>query len=204
LFRLAPDDPLALIATDLRAVERAPDDGVRAVDAALTRFLPDELNKLRTALTAEPATLASVPPDIARDWVLADGRARVQALPVADARNSEGLHRFVDEVRRIVPEAGGTAVTVVATSDTIVQAFKSAALAAVAFSALTTGTAFGSLALSAHPGTASMGALLLISLGCTLLATLLFVPALLTALSPPHVREARVAAARTAVVQRAR
>lgn len=50
---------------------------------------------------------------------------------------------------------------------------------AVLFSALTTGTAFGSLAASAHPGTASMGLLLLISLGCTLIATLTFVPALL-------------------------
>jgi hypothetical protein len=49
-----------------------------------------------------------------------------------------------------------------------------------------------------------MGALLLISLGCTLLATLLFVPALLAALSPPHVRDARVAAARAAAVSRAR
>ncbi|MBQ5516014.1 MAG: MMPL family transporter, partial [Acetobacter sp.] len=50
---------------------------------------------------------------------------------------------------------------------------------AVLFSALTTGTAFGSLALSHHPGTASMGRLLLLSLGCTLVATLAFVPALL-------------------------
>ena len=53
---------------------------------------------------------------------------------------------------------------------------------AIVFSALTTGTAFGSLALSRHPGTASMGFLLLLSLGCTLLATLLFVPALLRTL----------------------
>jgi uncharacterized membrane protein YdfJ with MMPL/SSD domain len=58
----------------------------------------------------------------------------------------------------------------------------SATARAVAFSALTTGTAFGSLALSGHPGTASMGALLLISLGCTLTASLVFVPALLAAL----------------------
>jgi predicted RND superfamily exporter protein len=57
---------------------------------------------------------------------------------------------------------------------------------AIVFSALTTGTAFGSLALSRHPGTASMGFLLLVSLGCTLLATLLFVPALLRTLRPPE------------------
>jgi predicted RND superfamily exporter protein len=50
---------------------------------------------------------------------------------------------------------------------------------AVTFSALTTGTAFSSLALSKHPGTASMGDLLLTSLGCTVLTSLLFMPVLL-------------------------
>ena len=189
---------------------------------------------------------------------------------LAAARNSEGLHRFVAEVSGVAPDAGGTAVTVVATSDTIVGAFRSAVVAAllaiavilvvalgrvrdaalvlaplllsaaltvlvmvllrlplnyaniialplllgvgvsfniyfvmnwragrpdmfasataraVTFSALTTGAAFGSLALSGHPGTASMGVLLLISLGCTLVASLVFVPALLAALASTY------------------
>jgi uncharacterized protein len=64
----------------------------------------------------------------------------------------------------------------------------SATARAVLFSALTTGTAFGSLALSAHPGTASMGVLLLISLACTLIGSLLFVPTILSALGPPRPR----------------
>jgi predicted RND superfamily exporter protein len=63
----------------------------------------------------------------------------------------------------------------------------SATARAVIFSALTTGTAFGSLALSTHPGTASMGVLLLLSLGSTVLTTLLFVPALLVVVPRPHV-----------------
>ena len=50
---------------------------------------------------------------------------------------------------------------------------------AVLFSALTTGTAFGSLWYSHHPGTASMGKLLALSLAFTLVASLLFLPALL-------------------------
>jgi uncharacterized protein len=267
LHLLAKGDPLFAIAADLHAIAVAPDGTVRAVDAALTRFLPLELDQLRTALSAMPADVASVPPDIARDWVLPDGQARVQVLPVAAARNSQGLHRFVAQVTRLAPDAGGTAVTVVASSDTIVGAFRSAAVAAllaiavilvvalgrlrdaalvlaplllsaaltvlvmvllplplnyaniiglplllgvgvsfniyfvmnwragrrqmlasataraVTFSALTTGTAFGSLALSGQPGTASMGELLLISLCCTLVASLVFVPALLAALS---------------------
>src|SRR6185437_12459566 len=64
----------------------------------------------------------------------------------------------------------------------------SATARAIVFSALTTGTAFGSLALSAHPGTASMGELLLISLACTLLASLVFIPALLASLTPSRRR----------------
>jgi len=50
---------------------------------------------------------------------------------------------------------------------------------AVLFSALTTTTAFGSLALSRHPGTASMGELLTIGLFYTLVCTLFVLPALL-------------------------
>lgn len=270
---LPQGDPLDAIARDLAATAQAPDATVLAVNAALTRYLPRELENLRTALGAAPADLGSIPADITRDWVLPDGQARIEVLPRASARNSQGLHQFVRDVTRIAPDAGGTAVTVVATSDTIVGAFRTAAVAAllaisvilvtalgrvrdaalvlaplllsaaltilvmvllplplnyaniialplllgvgvsfniyfvmnwragqhemlgsataraVAFSALTTGTAFGSLALSAHPGTASMGALLLSSLGCTLTASLIFVPALLAALRETRVRK---------------
>jgi hopanoid biosynthesis associated RND transporter like protein HpnN len=50
---------------------------------------------------------------------------------------------------------------------------------AVFFSAMTTATAFGSLWLSSHPGTSSMGKLLALSLACTLAAAVLFQPALM-------------------------
>ena len=267
--KLAPDSPIAQIAGDLRALQAAPDSVLVAANQALTRFLPAQLNRLRLALSARPVTIQSIPPEITRDWLLADGRARVQITPKPEASGGPGLNRFVDEVSAAIPEAAGSAVTIIATSRTITTAFRNAALAAllmigiilfvtlrrpldvalvlaplllssllttlvcvllplplnfaniislplllgvgvsfniyfvmnwragehsrlasataraVIFSALTTGTAFGSLALSRHPGTASMGDLLLISLGCTLVATLLFVPALLASLSPP-------------------
>ena len=50
---------------------------------------------------------------------------------------------------------------------------------AVFFSALTTATAFGSLWFSSHPGTASMGKLLALSLMSTLAAAVLFQPVLM-------------------------
>jgi hopanoid biosynthesis associated RND transporter like protein HpnN len=58
---------------------------------------------------------------------------------------------------------------------------------AIFFSAMTTATAFGSLWLSSHPGTASMGKLLALSLVTTLAAVLLFQPALMG--KPRDVRE---------------
>jgi hopanoid biosynthesis associated RND transporter like protein HpnN len=59
---------------------------------------------------------------------------------------------------------------------------------AVIFSALTTASGFGTLWLSKHPGTASMGELLMISLGWTLVTTLFVSPALL---GPPPPRAER-------------
>ena len=262
---------LGPVAGDLQHLADAPDAVLMAANAALTRFLPGEIAQLRAALGAGPAGLADVPPALRRDWVLADGRARVQVVPKAAlSGTSAGLYAFVAQVRAVAPAAGGPAVTVVATSRTIVDSFRSAALYALAaiaailalalrrardvalvlaplvlsalttllvavvvplplnyaniialplllgvgvafniyfvmnwrdgryallgsataraivFSALTTGTAFGSLALSHHPGTASMGVLLLVSLGATLLATLVFVPALLGTLRQPN------------------
>jgi hopanoid biosynthesis associated RND transporter like protein HpnN len=58
---------------------------------------------------------------------------------------------------------------------------------AVLFSAATTATAFGSLWLSHHPGTSSMGRLLALSLVCTLIGAVVFQPVLM---GKPRVRRA--------------
>ena len=273
---LPADDPLAAVAADLQRLEQASDAALLAANAALTRFLPEQIDRLRVALQAQPVTRADIPPNLARDWVTPDGRYRVQVSAKPMATGAAGLQKFVAEVRTQVPQAGGSAVTIVETARTIVSAFTRAVTGAlvaivvilalalrrvrdvlmvlgplllsalltvlalealsmqlnfanvialplllgvgvsfnvyfvmswragqrnplvsptargVLFSALTTGTAFGSLALSAHPGTASMGRLLLLSLGCTLLASLVFVPAMLATMRPQaHARRVR-------------
>jgi hopanoid biosynthesis associated RND transporter like protein HpnN len=67
---------------------------------------------------------------------------------------------------------------------------KSSLARAIFFSALTTGTGFGSLALSNHPGTAGMGKLLMIALLWTLVTALIFQPALM---GPPKVKAGETA-----------
>ena len=59
------------------------------------------------------------------------------------------------------------------------DAFETSTPRAVLFSALTTIGSFGSIALSGHPGTASMGVLLTIAITLTLICTLVLLPALL-------------------------
>jgi hopanoid biosynthesis associated RND transporter like protein HpnN len=273
--KLPPDDPLRAIAGDLGALAAAPDATLLAANTALVRFLPVQLDRLRAGLAARPVMIADIPEAIGRDWRLPDGRARVQVLGTAATRDSAGLHALVAEVRTVAPDAGGTAVGIVESADTIITAFRDAAIyallaiaailalalrrvldvalvlaplllsalltvvvitvgglslnfanvialpllfgvgvsfnvyfvmnwragadrflstataRAILFSALTTSTAFGSLALSGHPGTSSMGVLLLISLGCTLVATFFFLPTLLRTLGPATGRAAR-------------
>jgi predicted RND superfamily exporter protein len=60
---------------------------------------------------------------------------------------------------------------------------------AVMFSAATTATAFGSLWLSHHPGTSSMGRLLALSLLCTLIGAVVFQPVLMGKPRPKRVRK---------------
>jgi predicted RND superfamily exporter protein len=57
---------------------------------------------------------------------------------------------------------------------------------AVLFSAMTTGSAFGSLAVSPHLGTASMGLLLFLSLGLSVAATFVVLPAIFHLIGKPR------------------
>src|SRR6185295_11000935 len=60
LAKLPKDHQLVAIAADLNQLLNAPDEVLMTTDRMLTRFLPDQLDRLRTVLTAEPVTLASV------------------------------------------------------------------------------------------------------------------------------------------------
>jgi hopanoid biosynthesis associated RND transporter like protein HpnN len=234
----------------------------RATDA-LVPPLTTMLDQIRSLLLAEPATLQSLPKDLARDWVTPDGRARVQVSPAGDSNDNKVLARFTAAVLKAAPDATGAPVSIQAASQTIYTAFITAGILSlvvisallimalrslretaftlapivvagfltlatcvlinqpinfaniiafpllfgvgvafhiyfvmawrggainllqsslargVFFSAMTTGMAFGSLMLSSHPGTASMGKILMISLLWTLVAALIFEPALL-------------------------
>ncbi len=127
LPKLPKDSPLTAVATDLHRLADASDAVALEANAELTRFLPLQLDHLRASMSAGKVTRADIPPDIARDWVLPDGRARLQVLPKPDLGEG-GLKAFVAQVIGVAPDAGGSAVTIVSTSATIVGAFRTAAV----------------------------------------------------------------------------
>jgi uncharacterized protein len=272
--QLPQGSPLLGIAAVLAQLQTASDARVMAMNAAVTRFLPDELQRLSSSLSAQPITMASLPKEVAADWFLPDGQVRVQAFPMREAQSTAGLRRFSKAVLEVAPDAGGPAIYTIATADTILYSFREAAVLAfiaiavilvavfrnlrdtllvlatlalsslltalfaklwglsinyaniialplllgvgvsfnvyfvmnfragmrkflssataqaVLFSALTTSTAFGSLAASHDRGTASMGILLLLSLVAVLIATFIFLPAMLYTLGAEADRRA--------------
>jgi hypothetical protein len=108
------------------------DTSVRAkAEAALVPPLTYDLDRLRKSLAPETVTTSTLPPNLVRDWVLPDGRARVQALPKGDPNDTSVLRNFATAVLRAEPTATGTAVSYYESGRTITTAFIEAAVLAL-------------------------------------------------------------------------
>ena len=265
----APQDHARKLAAVIEALAKGPPDKRKAADAALIPGLNTLLDQMRASLQAQPVTLDSLPDELKRDWIAADGRVRISVVPRGDSNDNRTLEAFTAAVTKIAPDANGPPISIQNGGQTVVGAFieagalsfiaitallflvlrrprdvaitmapivltglltlgscvvigqplnfaniialpllfgigvafhiyfvmawrtgaahllQSSLSRAIFFSALTTATGFGSLWASNHPGTASMGKLLMISLIWTLVSALLFQPALM---GPPDAR----------------
>ena len=244
---------------------RADDAAIEEMQDRLVSSLPARLAHLRSSLDAGPVELDTLPSELRSREIAADGRAKLEIYPREDLTDREALKRFVVAVRDVAPNATGGPIIILEAGDAVVEAFRDAALIALAgitillalvlrnvrdtllvfaplllatlltvacsvlfnlpfnfanvivlpllfglgvangihvvlrardaaggggvfetstpravvFSALTTVGSFGSIALSSHPGTASMGVLLTIAISLTLVSTLVLLPALM-------------------------
>jgi uncharacterized protein len=90
-----------------------------------------ELDRLHHMLRPERVTAQSVPPDLARDWVAPNDRARVEVLPEGDPNDTATLRRFATAVLAVAPDASGTPVWLLEAQHTVVRAFIEAGVLAV-------------------------------------------------------------------------
>jgi hopanoid biosynthesis associated RND transporter like protein HpnN len=108
------------------------DPGIRAkAEAAIVPSLVFDLDRLRKSLAPEEVTIKTLPPNLVRDWVTPDGRARAQAMPKGDPNNTDVLRTFATAVLRAEPAAAGTAISYYEAAKTVTSAFIEAGVLAI-------------------------------------------------------------------------
>ena len=81
---------------------------------------------MRAVGDAATVSVDALPDDLKRRWVAVDGRYRAEVLPAEVLIDNEPLRRFVDEVREVVPDVTGAAVSELETGRVAASAFRSA------------------------------------------------------------------------------
>jgi uncharacterized protein len=116
------------LATALSALAKATPTTREEAEHVLVTPLMTMLHQVRELLLAEHVTIDTLPASLKSAWVAPDGEVRVEARPSGDANDNSVLHRFVDAVRKVAPEASGAPVFIVEAAGTIVKAFLQAAV----------------------------------------------------------------------------
>ena len=130
-------EPMLHFSRAVTALSKATPQERNAAQKAIFENFEPLLQTLRTALSPKAVTRADLPTEISRDWITADGRARVEVFPKGETRDNAALAAFAADVRAIAPHATGAPITVVEAGKTIVRAFAEAgALAFIAIFAI--------------------------------------------------------------------
>jgi uncharacterized protein len=107
--------------------ETARAESLKRLEKSVVGTLPDQVQRIDTALQAEPIDAKDLPHDLVRDTVAPDGRVRVDAYPKHDlGRDDKELQRFADSATTALPEASGIAVTTVESARVVVKSFREA------------------------------------------------------------------------------
>jgi len=97
-------------------------------DAALIPGLNGLIDELRQVVQAGPVSLDTLPPDMTRNWIAKDGRARIIVTPRGDSNDNAVLTRFTRAVMKVAPDATGAPISIQAAGATITHAFLAAGL----------------------------------------------------------------------------
>lgn len=129
---VASSDVARQLARLLDQAAESDDAFLQRLDRVLLSTLPLRLDALKSALTAGPLTVDTLPEDIRRDWIAADGSARLLVIPAGDSNDNAVLERFVGAVRAVAPQANGPAVQIYEAGAAVSRAFRIATILAMA------------------------------------------------------------------------
>ncbi|PCJ58670.1 MAG: hypothetical protein COA65_07495 [Rhodospirillaceae bacterium] len=104
----------------------------KRLEKRLLGTLPMQLDRLRTALGAQPVTFATLPEELRARFVAKDSRARVEVRPATDLKDPQALRRFVTAVQAVAPNATGDPIVMIGAVEAVIDAFWQATLLALA------------------------------------------------------------------------
>jgi len=111
------------LAAAMTALAKADSSVRERVQDIFVQPLRIALGDLRTLLTAREVTRANLPPDLVREWVTPDGRARIDVAPSGDSSNNEVLQKFARAVQAVAPEATEGPISILEARREVVIAF---------------------------------------------------------------------------------
>jgi uncharacterized protein len=130
-----PDSPAVVqarrLASVLAPLAHAPPAALNEAEHALVAPLRTTLRQAKRLLSAERVSVETLPHELKKSWMSADGRVRVEVVPKGDGNDNAVLRRFVTAVRGVAPEAAGTPVFMIEAAATVVKAFLQAGILSV-------------------------------------------------------------------------
>jgi len=111
------------LAANIRQLANAPQNVRDAAKAMLIPPLEIMLRGLHQSLQAEQVSAETLPADLRADWLLPDGRARLEILPKGDPNDNEVIRSFARAVLAVAPTASGGPIMILQAGRTIFAAF---------------------------------------------------------------------------------
>jgi hopanoid biosynthesis associated RND transporter like protein HpnN len=111
------------LAAAMAALAKADPTVRQRAETVFVQPLKTTLDDLRDLLKAQPITRGNLPPSLARDWVTADGQARIDVAPKGDSSNNAVLQNFAHAVQAVAPDATEGPISILEARRTVVTAF---------------------------------------------------------------------------------
>ncbi len=108
-----------------------PDEALARLEKILLSGLEDQLDRLREATFVEPIGLDDLPAQLRNRMLTPDGRARVQIFPAEVLTDEAAFTRFALEVKKVVPNATGLPMNMVAFAQATHDSFRQALVYAI-------------------------------------------------------------------------
>ena len=111
------------LAAALATLAKADPAARQRAQTAFVQPLQIALDDLRNLLKAQEVTSANLPASLVRQWITADGRARLEVAPSGDTKDNATLRAFAHSVERIEPNATEGPISILEARRTIIAAF---------------------------------------------------------------------------------